>query len=193
MWSLCACGQHVVNVLHWVGVLASAEQLKYGSDYYVYPLRRNWESCDSVLLCNYCLSYCYSSYLTAFPLFLLSVNSLIINCLSLLYETRGRSNMKHGSQRGLFPWGPHRVLLGFKFLLTQVSTYFQNGCNNSKLHIHTRGKIISGVAILKDFNGTSWPGIFSTISFGEDHVAAPEQISEDKNQWHILMDSSLFF
>lgn len=105
-------------------------------------------------------------------------------------ESQTRSMGLRGvcSQEG--PTGSYWVS---SFLLTHVSTCFQNGCSNSKLHIHTRGKIISGVAILKDFNGTSWPGIFSTISFGEDHVAAPEQISEDKNWWHILMDSSLFF
>lgn len=77
---------------------------KYASDCYVYPLGRSW---DSVLSLNY---YHYFSCLTAFPLFLHSLTSLISSCLYFLFGTQGRfrrlkpfsTNNKQGTWRG-FP------------------------------------------------------------------------------------------
>lgn len=73
------------------------------------------------------LNYCYFSCLTAFPLFLHFLMSLIISYLSLLFGTLGgprrpkvfflfcfllfKTNKKQETWRGLYPGRPHKVLL----------------------------------------------------------------------------------
>ena len=60
-----ACGQHVVAIVHLDGGLSlyRATQ-RYASDCYLYPFRRNQESCDATVL--------------------------FIDCLHLLFGTQGR-------------------------------------------------------------------------------------------------------
>ena len=85
-----------------VGVLFLGGQLRGLSDCYVSPLRSNWNSV-LLLICCY-----YFPCLTAFPLFLHFLTSLISNCLSLFFETQGRlrrqksfsTNKKQGTERG---------------------------------------------------------------------------------------------
>ena len=98
----------------WVGaggVLVLTEQFKDVCQIVYISLE---EELVPVLLLTYC-------FLTAFPLFLRSLTSLINNCLSLLFGIQGRprrpkpfSTKKKWTRRGFFyPGGPHRVLLGF--------------------------------------------------------------------------------
>ena len=64
-----ACGQHVAAILHLGGGGGGGLSFyrttqRYASDRYLYPFRRNWEPCDSMVL--------------------------ISNCLNLLFGTQGR-------------------------------------------------------------------------------------------------------
>lgn len=74
----------------------------------------------TVLSLNYCLSSYYYFCLTAFPLILHSLTSLISSCLSLLFGTWGTSGrlkpffykQDKGDKKGLLHWeGPARSCL----------------------------------------------------------------------------------
>ena len=78
---------------------------------YIYSLKKSQDPAPL-------LHYCFDSYF--FVLHVLA--SLISNCLHLPFETQGRSwrlnetyllNKKWGHRKGLYPGGPHRILLSF--------------------------------------------------------------------------------
>ena len=99
--------QPEVTILHLSGVLSSCRRTQR---YYVYPLRRNQDPAPSLHCC----------FLSAPPLFLCPLPSLISNCLNLHREGLGGwslfpANQKNGdTERLLYLGEPHRVLLSFK-------------------------------------------------------------------------------
>ena len=77
-------GQLVVTICHQVGgISVSAEQLQGMPQIIIYIPSRGTRGAVTLLWLNCCV-------LTVFPLFLYSLDSLIINCLSLLFGTWGR-------------------------------------------------------------------------------------------------------
>ena len=111
-----------------VGVLFLGGQLRGLSDCYVSPLRSNWNSV-LLLICCY-----YFPCLTAFPLFLHFLTSLISNCLSLLFGTQERPRrlpflykQERGDTEVLLCLGTcHRAFL-CKFLLVTRSGHHHEG------------------------------------------------------------------
>ena len=113
VWGPHACVQPEVTILHLGGGISSHRRAqRCVSDCYVYPFTMNQDPAPS-------LHYCF---LTAFPLFLYSLTSLITSCLNLPFGTQGRSRrLKPFSYKQAMgdtkrPWylgGPYRVLLGF--------------------------------------------------------------------------------
>ena len=115
--SLLGCGQQVSS--QGPG-FCKTTQGYVASDCYLYPLRRNQESCDSVLWLNF-------SCLVAFPLFLDFLISVIINCLSLLFGTLTRPQKlqlflqkRSGDKRELYEGGHCRVKLCFSSLFSSI-------------------------------------------------------------------------
>ena len=111
------CAQPEVTILLLGGGLSSCRRTQ--RYYYVYSLRRNQDSAPRLYYC----------FLTAPPLFLRSLPSLISNSLNLPFGTQGKSKRLNESyflqtrkgwegrgrpRKDLCPEGPHRVLLRFR-------------------------------------------------------------------------------
>ena len=112
--------QPEVTLLHLGGGLNSCRRTQRYC--YVYSLRRNQ---DPALRLHYC-------FLTAPPLFLHSLPSLISNCLNLPFGTQGRSRRLNEAKflQTRHTGGPHRVLLHFTHILASHLSFntLQSSC-----------------------------------------------------------------
>ena len=117
-----SCAQPEVTILHLGGGLSSYRRTQRYC--YIYSLRRHQDPAPR-------LHYCF---LTAPPLFLHSLPSLISNCLNLPFVTQWRSGRlneayflqtrNRGHRKALYLGWPHRVLLCFISCFKKVKLFF---------------------------------------------------------------------
>ena len=123
-----SCDHPEVTILHHGGGLSACRRAQRYC--YVYSLRRNQDTAPRM---HYC-------FLTAPPLLLYSLPSLISNCLNLPFGTQGRSRRLNESyflqirngqhKKDLHPGGAHRVLLCFTstgLVLSPLSPRYGSG------------------------------------------------------------------